>query len=130
MELTKKEIEGNIVLIKIGQEINNKNKEIQGSIELDIENQAQFVQQINDILDNGLNKIIIDINLISYIDSSGLWSLFECHKKAVQFNGKMILIHPTKDVKRVLDITKISTKIKILESENDAIKLLKKLSIN
>ena len=50
---------------------------------------------------------------ISYIDSSGLWALFESHKKANQKNGKIVLLSPKKDVKRVLDITKMSTKINI-----------------
>ena len=41
---------------------------------------------------------------ISYIDSSGLWALFESHKKAQQRSGEIVLLNPRKDVKRVLDI--------------------------
>ena len=58
---------------------------------------------------------------ISYIDSSGLWAIFESYKKATQRNGEILLINPRKDVKRVLDITKISTKIHIFQNESDAL---------
>ena len=62
---------------------------------------------------------------ISYIDSSGLWALFEGHKKAAQREGKMVLLKPAKDVKRVLDITKMSAKMDIVDTEDDAINTLK-----
>lgn len=124
MEIIKSKLgtEG-IVKIEIGLE-RNENNTLSGSVELDIESQANFVEVINTIFEDGQANIIVDMSNISYIDSSGLWALFEGHKKATQKEGIMILLNPTKDVKRVLDITKMSSKLKIMSSEEDAIKVI------
>lgn len=125
MEVLKETIEnGKIIKINFGSELNPENKNIEGNIELDIENQTQFIEHINTVLDEGINLAIIEMKNISYIDSSGLWALFESHKKANQKNGKIVLLSPKKDVKRVLDITKMSTKINIVNDEKSAINYL------
>ena len=121
MEIIKKEITNKILKISIGNEINEESNEILGTVELDIENQAEFVEYINNTLDEGFTNILLSLENISYIDSSGLWALFESHKKTEQRNGKMVLLNPRNDVKRVLDITKISSKIKIEENESSAL---------
>ena len=71
----------------------------------------KFIETIDTLFEHGKITLLIDMTHIRYLDSSGLWALFESHKKATQKNGKLVLINPTKDVKRVLDITKMSTKI-------------------
>jgi len=122
MEITKEVIKDNIVKVDIGLE--SENGAVSGAIELDIENQSHFVDMINSIFDEGNTQVIVDMKNVSYIDSSGLWALFEGHKKAAQKNGKMVLLNPNKDVKRVLDITKMSSKIQIFENQEDALKAL------
>ena len=62
---------------------------------------------------------------VSYIDSSGLWDLFEGHKKASQKSGHLVLLNTSKDVKRVLDITKISSKMQVFQDENEALNSFK-----
>ena len=113
--------DGNVTKINFGSILNDESNTLSGSIELDIENQNIFIDHINAIFDEGVHYIIINMENIIYIDSSGLWALFECHKKATQKNGKISLLSPQKDVKRVLDITKISNKINISEKESDAL---------
>ncbi len=125
MEIIKKLIQNNsITKINIGAELSDDNSEVTGSVELDIESQAHFVEIINTTFDEGNTKVMIDMSNINYIDSSGLWALFEGHKKALQRNGRLALINPDKDVKRVLDITKMSAKMDIFETEADALNAL------
>tara|TARA_B100000427_G_scaffold329551_1_gene346281 strand:+ start:14541 stop:14927 length:387 start_codon:yes stop_codon:yes gene_type:complete len=114
----------NIIKINFGNEKDEDSQELTGTIELDIENQIQFLDQINSLLDEGESKIILSLSQISYIDSSGLWAIFESFKKSEQRNGKIVLLNPRKDVRRVLDITKISSKIKIFEEDESAINYL------
>ena len=126
MKIQQKQIpNSNIVILSFGHTLEKDT--LTGSIELDIENQHQFVDHINTTLDNGETNIILLMDNITYIDSSGLWALFESQKKTENRNGKMILLRPKKDVKRVLDITKISSKIKIFEKEKSAIQYFKNL---
>ncbi|MBT5954240.1 STAS domain-containing protein [bacterium] len=124
MEIIKSTIKEDIIKVEIGDEIDENSKGLTGTVELDIENQSQFVNIINSIFDDGTVKVMVDMVNVSYIDSSGLWALFEGHKKAAQKNGKLVLLRPTKDVKRVLDITKMSSKMKIFEAEAEALACL------
>tara|TARA_B100000427_G_scaffold103252_1_gene85377 strand:+ start:35384 stop:35767 length:384 start_codon:yes stop_codon:yes gene_type:complete len=125
MEIEIKKISNTeITKINFGNEKDEDTNELTGTIELDIENQIPFLEQINSLLDEGVSKIILTLSQISYIDSSGLWAIFESFKKAEQRNGKIVLLNPKKDVRRVLDITKISSKIKIFEEDESAITYL------
>lgn len=121
MEIIKTTIHPNVIKIEIGAEYNDVQKQLVGTVELDIENQAHFVDVINAIFEEGRVYVLVDMQHVSYIDSSGLWALFEGHKKAAQKSGRLVLLHPTKDVKRVLDITKMSSKIQIFSDEKEAV---------
>ena len=125
MEILKTLIDNSeITKINVGTAYDETKEELTGPVELDIENQSQFVEIINKIFEDGSNKVLVDMTNISYIDSSGLWALFEGHKKAKQKNGHLVLINPSKDVRRVLDITKMSSKMKIFDNETAAVKNL------
>ena len=122
MELIKKrDDKSNLVKVYFGSELNSSSNELIGDIELDIETQVKFIDYINSIIDEGTQKILINLQNVSYIDSSGLWAIFESYKKALQRNSELILSTPRSDVKRVLDITKISTKISVFNDESDAL---------
>ncbi len=125
MEFVKQLINNDtITKVLVGKDLNEDKTNIKGAIELDIENQAHFVEMVNNVLEEGSKKVIIDMSNVSYIDSSGLWALFEGHKKAMAHNSQLILLNPSKDVKRVLDITKMSEKMGVFTSEKDAINQL------
>ena len=111
-----------VIKIDIGNELDENSQEITGNIELDIENQLHFIELLNSILDEESVNLIIDMQHITYVDSSGLWALFEIHKKSQLNNGKIVLLNPNKDVKRVLDITKMSSKLIIEEKESVSMK--------
>ena len=124
MEIIKSSVHPQIIKVEIGAEYNETQKKLVGTVELDIENQAHFVDVINAIFEEGRVYVLVDMQHVSYIDSSGLWALFEGHKKAAQKSGKLVLLQPTKDVKRVLDITKMSSKIQVFLEEAQAIEQL------
>ncbi len=121
MEIIKTVLDDKVVKLQIGAELDDDTKTLSGVVELDIENQAHFVDVVNSVFEEGHVHLIVDMENVSYIDSSGLWALFEGHKKAAQRSGKLVLLNPTKDVKRVLDITKMSSKIQIFANQTDAL---------
>lgn len=119
MEISISEIQKGINILEPGASLNENGKAV-GEIEMDIENQPLFIQTVDGLLSENKNKIIVNMQNITYIDSSGLWALFEGHKKTEQKNGKLVLLNPHPDVKRVLDITKMSKKIDIFSDEKKA----------
>lgn len=100
-------------------------------VELDIENQSELVDFFDTLLKHPhyteKSAVLISMKDVIYIDSSGLWSIFESYRKITANNTICILydLHP--DVKRVLDITKISTKINIFDTKQHALTYLQTL---
>lgn len=128
MEIVYKKFENDLfVLISIGQEINPLDGLVHGDVEFDINNQAVFIDLLNEVIEDNSFYIVVDLTNVSYIDSSGLWALFEGHKKATVQNGHLVLLNPSKDVKRVLDITKVSSKIQIFVDFDEVVSFFKSL---
>ena len=122
MEIFKSQVAEEVVKLTMGAEMSDDEKKVQGTIEMDIENQSKFMEMVNSLLlDENICNIMVDLSQVAYIDSSGLWALFEGHKKASQKNGKLVLLAPNSDVRRVLDITKMSKKIEIYDDEAKAL---------
>ena len=124
MEIKKQSIDQEKIKIEIGVEFNQEHNKVIGQVELDIENQSYFIEVINSIVDGDSKHVIVDMSNVSYIDSSGLWALFEGYKKISEKKKKMILLNPTKDVKRVLEITKMSSKLLLYDNEDEAVQFL------
>jgi anti-anti-sigma factor len=124
MEIVKIAVKEDVLKLELGQEISEDKSGTIGGIELDIESQPYFVDMVTAVFEENVSPVhvIVDLKNVTYIDSSGLWALFEGHKKAQQKNGRLVLLNPSKDVKRVLDITKMSSKLDIYDSEDKAIK--------
>ena len=121
MEIVKVPVKKGVIKFEIGSDFDEVTNTVSGKVELDIESQSKFVEVVNNCFDEGVIHIVVDMQNVNYIDSSGLWALFEGHKKAAQKNGKLVLVAPTKDVRRVLDITKMSSKIEIYEASAEAV---------
>lgn len=127
MEIIQVPLDENTIKLQIGSKYNVITKKLEGSIELDIENQANFIEILMSLYENKSPNVIVDMENITYIDSSGLWALFEGHKKATQMGKKLILINVSKDVYRVLGITKMSSKLSIFSTDQEAINFLESL---
>jgi anti-anti-sigma factor len=61
-------------------------------------------------------KVLIDLSMVSRIDSTGLGVLMNCYCHAVKNSGALKLLHPDAPVKHVLSLTKVD---KILQSFDD-----------
>jgi anti-sigma B factor antagonist len=122
MELSTKTLESDILKIEFSP--SDGDTDLSNGIEFDIENQGKFVELIETVLDQKSPHILLDMTNITYIDSSGLWALFEGHRKTQRIGRSFFLCNVTKDVKRVLVITQLASKFVIVDSEAEAIKSL------
>jgi len=84
VEIAKTRINETAVKLSFGEELTDSRKDVKGTVELDIENQCRFVETIEDLILQTPVHVILDMSGIIYIDSSGLWALFEGHKKMTQ----------------------------------------------
>ncbi len=115
-----KENKGNIVVLSLGA--NKVGNTVSGEVELDVDNNYLLIEAVEEELGKGKNKLILQLKNVSYVDSSGLGAIFDSYKQVVEKDGQLRILNPNIDVKRVLDITKISKKIDIFNNEEEALK--------
>jgi anti-sigma B factor antagonist len=70
----------------------------------------------------GQKKILLNLGEVSYIDSSGIGELVSGFTTVTNSGGQLKLLHLTKRVKDLLQITKLYTVFDIHDSEPTAIR--------
>ena len=76
---------------------------------------------VKDLLGKGQKKILINLGNINYIDSSGIGELVSAFTSVRHQGGEMKLLHLTKKVRDVLQITKLYTVFHVLDDQAGAI---------
>ena len=67
-------------------------------------------------------KVIVNLQKVGYIDSSGLATLVEILKNFRNFGGKLKLCNLSNKVKSLFEITKLEKLFDIKDSEEEALK--------
>ena len=86
------------------------------------EESASLRDLVRDLLSKGRKKILFNLGDVDYIDSSGLGSLVNAFTSVRRQGGELKLLHLTKKVHGVMQITKLYTIFDILNDEAVAIK--------
>jgi len=77
--------------------------------------------KINDSLDKGSKKILLDLHGVGYADSSGLGELVRTYTSVRGHGGQMKLLNPSQRVKDLLQMTKLSAVFDIQADEASAV---------
>jgi len=76
---------------------------------------------IKDLLGKGQKKILLNLGDVSYIDSSGIGELVSAFTSVRNQGGELKLLHLTKKVHDLLQITKLYTVFDVKDDEATAI---------
>jgi anti-sigma B factor antagonist len=76
---------------------------------------------IKDLLSKGQKKILLNLGDVSYIDSSGIGELVSAFTSVRNQGGELKLLHLTKKVHDLLQITKLYTVFDVRDDEAGAI---------
>ncbi len=76
---------------------------------------------IKDLLGKGQKKILLNLGDVSYIDSSGIGELVSAFTSVRNQGGELKLLHLTKKVHDLLQITKLYTVFDVKDDEASAI---------
>jgi len=93
--------------------------EIKGDI--DINSSPDIREAFEKGVKNKMMKIIVNLNSVSYVDSSGLATLVEMLKKTRGYGGKLRISNLAPKVKSLFEITKLEKLFEIFETEEEAI---------
>lgn len=81
-------------------------------------------ETLNNLADNGKNKVIINLANVTYLNSTALGVLISAHTHFVKRNGRVILCNVSKSIENIFVITKLALVFPMAESIEDAIKQL------
>ena len=84
---------------------------------------GKFKEILFEKIENGVNNIILDLNKVKFIDSSGLGVIVATYKK-LKVNGKLVILTKSQAILTMFKITRLEKVLNIVNSENimDALK--------
>lgn len=83
-----------------------------------------FRDTVNELMDHGRLKLVVDLADVSYIDSAGIGVLIGRYLSVRRRNGDMKLANLTNRSRRVMTITHLLTVFEAYDSVDDAVKSL------
>ena len=90
--------------------------------EIDINTAPDMKKYFESVIKDKKEKIVISLENVSYIDSSGLATLVELLKNFRKYGAVLKLSGLTDKVKSLFEITKLDKLFDISEKEEDAVK--------
>jgi len=78
--------------------------------------------KVHSLIGEGRNRVILNLALLSYMDSSGLGQLVSCHNSLAKTTGGLTLLRLTKRNVDLLSITRLATVFTTTDSEDDALR--------
>lgn len=92
--------------------------EVQG--EIDVYTSPKVKEIINELIDKGNYNLMINLEEVRYIDSTGLGVLIGALKRVREHNGNITLICTNPQIKKIFNITGLVKIFGIYKSEEEA----------
>lgn len=89
--------------------------------EIDLYNAPEIKDSIQSEMENNNKKIIINLENVSYIDSSGIGALISSLSNLKKVGGGLKIINVYDSVKKVFELTKLTSFFEIYDSEDEAV---------
>jgi anti-sigma B factor antagonist len=89
--------------------------------ELDAGNTADFKRDMIPVLEANM-KVVLDLNGLRFIDSSGLGSFLSCLRKLSAKGGDLKLCRVSKQVRAVIELVRMDRMFDILNTREEAVK--------
>src|SRR5512135_1552113 len=78
---------------------------------------ANIRYTIDDLLENGGKKIVLNLTAVNYIDSSGIGELVRTYTTVTKDGKQLKLLNLTKKIRELLVITKLFTVFQVYHNE-------------
>lgn len=96
---------------------------IQGQI--DLYHAPELKEKIQEAIERGKNKVIINLEGVSYIDSSGIGALISSHSISKKQQGTFRICHVSGSVRKVFELTKLTTFFNVDDTQADSLSAIK-----
>lgn len=81
---------------------------------------GDFQQQIDPFIEEGTKKFILDLEDVSFIDSTGLGAII-AFRKRIPEDGELVVCHVSQQVENLFKLTRLN-KVLLMSSDIDAAK--------
>jgi len=78
-------------------------------------------EKVNELLDNGRSKILLNLEKVKYMDSAGIGELVACYKRTKEKDGTVKLLNPSGKVYDLLQLTKLEEVFETYRDEKEAL---------
>ena len=95
--------------------------EIKGKITIG-EGDVKLRHAVNELLESGARKIVMDLSGLKYIDSSGIGELVSCYTTITNRGGQLRLTNLHNKILSLLQLTALVSVFQIMDSNDDALK--------
>ncbi len=89
--------------------------------EIDLYNAPEIKDVIAKLIEEKKYQIIINLEKVSYIDSSGIGALISSLSNLKRYQGGLKIINVAGSVRKVFELTKLTSFFEIFDAEADAI---------
>lgn len=89
--------------------------------EIDLYNAPEIKDIINKLIEQKKYNVIINLKEVTYIDSSGIGALISSLSNLKKYQGALKIINVFASVKKVFELTKLTSFFEIYDSEDEAL---------
>jgi anti-sigma B factor antagonist len=89
--------------------------------EIDVSNAAEVRTYLQELLDLGHDRMVVDCSGLDFVDSVALGVLVGIHHRLAQFDGALHIAAPSVQVRRILTVTQLVKVLPVHESVDEAL---------
>jgi anti-sigma B factor antagonist len=104
-----------------GQSLDESIQLVAVSGELDMSNSTELRRRVERSLREGRDRVVIDLDGLTHMDSSGLAALIDCHQLAEAQGGRFALVITSESVRRTVEVRGLDRLFTIVPSRDHAV---------
>jgi stage II sporulation protein AA (anti-sigma F factor antagonist) len=81
-----------------------------------------LMQEVEDLVDRGVNHLVLDMRLVKFINSTALGAVIKAHKRSRAEGGELVVSQPSPFVRDVINKVGIDKLITMYDTEAEAVK--------
>jgi len=82
---------------------------------------VELRQLVEQSLENGKNKVLLNLAAVSHVDSSGIGEMVGCYTTVARRGGSMKLLNLTQKIQDILTVTQLITVFDVYDNESEAL---------
>lgn len=97
--------------------------------EIDVYNSANVKDALARLLDDGNARVVVNLEQVRYIDSTGLGAMLEGFEKFKRKQGSMVIVCTHPRIVRIFKITGLDNIMRVFQNEQEALAVLAKAPV-